>query len=421
MKRKKLLLPLIFLCLSSCNTNETTSFDSGNLLDSLMIISDIHFLSDSLTSKLDKYLPEKINSDGRIQEKDDELLDIIIDTANKNNPKAVIITGDLTYNGEKQSHLDLANKLNEINDNIDVLVIPGNHDILSTNSTDFSNDELVFAPNINSDEFKQIYINQGYNGAYSYDEHSLSYIYEVNPNQWILMFDSAMYYNNDLNDANTVGGYILPETITWLETHLKYAQDHNINVISAMHHNLYIHNPLFYRGYQLYNYEEVQSLFSKYNVKINFSGHLHIQSIKHDEINDNTIYDIATNSTGIYGHQYGLLDIHENTYVYNSYSLLNEEQLSYSKNRFMECYKKKINSVVKQYSNEDQKIISELLCERNAEYFRGNLYSLPKLTHKEKQLIEEFKTKINNYNNSYYRSFLEADTSINHHHLITYK
>ena len=245
MKRKKLLLPLIFLCLSSCNTNETTSFDSGNLLDSIMIISDIHFLSDSLTSKLDKYLPEKINSDGRIQEKDDEILDIIIDTANKNNPKAVIITGDLTYNGEKQSHLDLANKLNEINDNIDVLVIPGNHDILSTNSTDFSNDELVFAPNINSDEFKQIYINQGYNGAYSYDEHSLSYIYEVNPNQWILMLDSAMYYNNDLNDANTVGGYILPETITWLETHLKYAQEHNINVISAMHHNLYIHNPLF--------------------------------------------------------------------------------------------------------------------------------------------------------------------------------
>ena len=77
-----------------------------------------------------------------------------------------------------------------------------------------------------------------------------------------------------------VGGMIEENTYKWIEENLKYAKENNIQVTSFMHHNLLVHNELFKTSYTLYNNQDIVDLLIKYNVKINFSGHLHIQSIK---------------------------------------------------------------------------------------------------------------------------------------------
>ena len=60
-----------------------------------------------------------------------EIIDVLIDEVIKYKPNGgLIICGDLTYNGEMVSHIDLMKKLQKIIDNkINIYVIPGNHDI----------------------------------------------------------------------------------------------------------------------------------------------------------------------------------------------------------------------------------------------------------------------------------------------------
>ena len=50
-------------------------------------------------------------------------------------PDALILSGDLSLNGEKANHLEFAEKLRKIKDaGIPVYVIPGNHDINKPNA-----------------------------------------------------------------------------------------------------------------------------------------------------------------------------------------------------------------------------------------------------------------------------------------------
>ena len=55
-------------------------------------------------------------------------------------------------------------------------------------------------------------------------------------------------------------------------------------------------------------------LYKKYNVEINFSGHLHIQDI----MENNGIYDICSNSLLDYGNRYGIFKIGKNGMQYDS-------------------------------------------------------------------------------------------------------
>jgi predicted phosphohydrolase len=95
-----------------------------------------------------------------------------------NKPEFLVISGDLSFNGERDSHLELVKLLDKIEDT-KVLVIPGNHDTYSLNSFSCLNDEVIYTDSITSDEFKSIYKDYGYSNAYSYDLESLSYIHLV--------------------------------------------------------------------------------------------------------------------------------------------------------------------------------------------------------------------------------------------------
>ena len=88
--------------------------------------------------------------------------------------------------------------------------------------------------------------------GYSYDSNSLSYIYPLSSDKWILMLASSVSELNYEFDTNFVGGEISKETLNWMEDNLKYAKENNIEVISAMHHNLLFHNELFKNSYTLF-------------------------------------------------------------------------------------------------------------------------------------------------------------------------
>ena len=204
---KKKLILISFLLISGCN-----KVDLGNLETSIYIASDIHLYSNNLIGENNvNCVKEKFTSDGRVQEYDYELVNSLVNEVNKNKPEFLVISGDLSFNGERDSHLELVKLLDKIEDT-KVLVIPGNHDTYSLNSFSCLNDEVIYTDSITSDEFKSIYKDYGYSGAYSYDLESLSYIYEISEDKWLMMLDTNQSKYNEEFGMNIVGGFIFENT-----------------------------------------------------------------------------------------------------------------------------------------------------------------------------------------------------------------
>ena len=134
-------------------------------------------------------------------------------------PDVIILSGDLTLNGEKESHKELAKKLDQVEkDGIQVVVIPGNHDINNKNAASFDGRSRQQDESITGDEFAEIYNDFGYEEALSRDPASLSYTYDLGPDMRLLMLDSCQY-----SPTNKVGGMIKTETYDWIDDRLEKA------------------------------------------------------------------------------------------------------------------------------------------------------------------------------------------------------
>ena len=118
---------------SSTETEEEQTTDSSTdaeWIENIMLATDIHYFSDSLTDGGPRFQEMVEYGDGKIVTYIDQITDAFLDEVVKQHPDALVLSGDLTLNGEKASHKDLAEKLHRVeNHGIPVLVIPGNHDI----------------------------------------------------------------------------------------------------------------------------------------------------------------------------------------------------------------------------------------------------------------------------------------------------
>ena len=75
----------------------------------LMIVSDIHYLAPSLYENSDGLFENVMKrADGKMTHYSRELLEGLMREARHQHPDAMIVSGDLSFNGEKESHLELA-------------------------------------------------------------------------------------------------------------------------------------------------------------------------------------------------------------------------------------------------------------------------------------------------------------------------
>lgn len=414
-----ILLAMLALPMTACG-----GVKPGKKETTIYIATDIHLFSNNLIGENNQvYLKDKFLSDGRIQEYDYQLVKALVDEVNAEKPEFLILTGDLSFNGERDSHLELVKMLKEVNSNTKVLVIPGNHDVYSLDAVSVKEDKIEAIEGITSEEFREIYSDFGYSGAYSYDENSLSYIYELDDDKWVLMLDTTQSKYNKENGSAIVGGCVEEATMHWLEEKLRLAKEKGISVISFTHHNLMIHNELFKSRYTLYNYEQVMALYAKYGVSLNFSGHLHVQSIKGAEVDGRQIYDISGGSLLDYGNRYGTLEIYDNCYSYESH-MVNaksyvENLRDYSFDVFCrKYYNKTLWTYQSKLDKEKAEEVTELLSEINTYYFDGDYEQIHKLVKKNKKLIKLIKENTAAYDSSYIKSIIEVPKENQHYLLI---
>ena len=97
----------------------------------LMVVSDLHYLAPALYENSDGVFETVMKrADGKMTHFSRGLLEGLIQETLHQHPDALIISGDLSFNGELESHLELAAAYKKLYaEGIPVWVIPGNHDI----------------------------------------------------------------------------------------------------------------------------------------------------------------------------------------------------------------------------------------------------------------------------------------------------
>ena len=318
-----LLILTVLLLVFSCQKNETPPVPAASLRkdsESLIwIATDIHYLSNELYD--DGPLFRKMNSegDGKNTAMLDSILSAFVSEIEKEKPSALLVTGDLTFHGEKRSHLDLAALFSRIEGmGTEVFVIPGNHDLNNPWAREYRDDQAYRTEYIDPDEFKDIYRDFGYSGALSCDGASLSYTIEPFPGIRILMLDSNKYLRNRDFNYPEAGGALDTDTRNWIEEQAEAAGREGCKLIAAMHHSLIEHNAMVSRGFTVESSENLLPFFSSLGIRLNLSGHIHIQDIIVRETDDGPIYDIATGAFSVYPHGYGTLDLKGESWAYES-------------------------------------------------------------------------------------------------------
>jgi len=197
----------------------------------------------------------------------------------------LLLTGDLTQDGEPENHRWLQSRLAELP--FPVYVIPGNHDVPSPVAT---SEAIAF------EEFPNYYRHCGYS-----DTERLYYNAEILPGVHLVALNS-----NEFDEQGKQRGRLDEKQLLWLKELLPTLSDKLVLV--AIHHNVIEHLPgqaqhPLARRYMLENAEAFKAVLKSHGVRAIFTGHLHVQDLAIEE----GLYDLTTGSLISYPHPYRIV------------------------------------------------------------------------------------------------------------------
>lgn len=322
---------------------------------SVCIATDLHYLSPELTDGGPAFQALIQNSDGKSMEDCETIIDSFLSQVLAQQPDILILSGDLTFNGERVSHEALCDKLSQIEDaGIPVLVIPGNHDLENSMAASFHGDDYESVSSLNAAEFEELYKDFGLGDALSRDTASLSYVAEIRPNLRVLMLDV---------NATAGTGVLAEDTLRWAVKQFKAARRDGAYLLAVSHQNLLQHNGLLSYGYVMENSQTLLTQYEAYGVLCNLSGHTHVQHIAQSQ---NGFTEIVTSSLLIAPYQYGMLTLSGTSAAYRTVELpLPDEPHSFL---WETSYRQAADAL---HGQTDADAMSTFFADANAAYFAG--------------------------------------------------
>lgn len=374
----------------------------------IAISTDLHFLARSLYEKESSYA--RISRQARSAE---QLLDGLLEEVIKQKADILLLTGDLASNGERESHIELIQKLNLLKKvGISVLVLPGNHDIRHQKAAEYIHGEQYPTDSIGEKEFQSMYASYGYDQAFEKDENSLSYIVALSKKIWLVCIDNCCR----VNERPQKYGELKEETLAWLEMNLRKANKEDVTVLVAAHYNLAYHNHLFREGFTMRNGKQIAHLLKRYNVNVYVSGHMHMQHISEEH----GVRDIVTSSLLTYPHQFGLLKIKNGRqFEYNTRKIpLSNFENAALRKFYYESMMIQVSKELEKLSCVDrniQQMMAFFASTMNYHYFSGTFYKIASEARqtKEWRMWERYGKDIFFY--QYMQSMFE-DERYNHNH-----
>lgn len=274
----------------------------------ICVLSDLHVMAPSLIDSQDnRAWQEDLAFKKTMQELSAPIFDAVVEQIKRRKPDLLLIAGDLTKDGERESHEYVLKKLREIKDaGIPIYVIPGNHDRgYMEQARKYANDTYTEAEQFSNDDFRAAYADYGYGNDSEYYQSSLTYATEPLQGLTLIGIDTGIWCA--VSDG----------ALAWVTEKAKEAQQKGNQVIVMMHHLLMPHYQNQSELEELaipQNYVDIRRELMNAGIKVVLTGHTHISDIaRYTDENGREIYDIATGSPISYPCDYRTLILNDAT------------------------------------------------------------------------------------------------------------
>ena len=258
----------------------------------MVVLSDPHVMAPELLVSEGTAWTTYLNGQRKLVDYSQRLFDDMIVRIKRDlRPGLVLISGDLTKDGEQVSHEYVTSKLDELRAiGIKTLVIPGNHDRGSNSDAVYYDGESTTAATVATNEwFATQYANYGDGVSSEREGTTLTYACEPITGLVVIGIDSG------------TDGNVSETTLDWVVEKATAARASGKKVIAMMHHPLMPHFAgvdNFVSTAVVGNYETVRNTLADAGIRVVFTGHFHTSDIAKDWNADMTreIYDVNTGS-----------------------------------------------------------------------------------------------------------------------------
>ena len=259
----------------------------------VMLIADPHVLASSLVEQ-GAAMDEMMAGQRKMLDISEEVFVALIDTALAHKPALVLISGDLTKDGEIESHDVVVAQIDKLQAaGINVLLIPGNHDI-GGKAYAYQGSEKVAVDVLADTEWESQYA-WVYEQAIAKDPQSHSYVAEPLRGVTVLGIDAS-------HDAGE--GYLSDETLAWVLQQADDAQTKGNMVLAMCHWQVLEHvdegGVIADASARLRAADSVRDALMAHGVHMVLTGHVHVNSIStfRDtlQMSSDSIMEISTGS-----------------------------------------------------------------------------------------------------------------------------
>ena len=287
--------------------------DTGML--KIAVMSDDHYLSPSMIRDTADYTTA-LNSDRKMFAESDAILRTMLDAVRQDKPDVLLISGDLTKDGEQECHKALAKALQQLQRDVPglkVYVINGNHDIRNSDALNFNtaDGKAVPATRTDPEDFKRIYdfiysdptVIATYTPPAGKEAGGLSYVARPADGYTLVVIDTGRYSSDNTStgkNEHETSGAISADLEQWVIDQIKAAKARGDVVLGMQHHGLVAHfdvQPTILPMYLVNDYERLSQEYADAGMSVMFTGHSHAVDIASaTTVAGNTIYDIETGS-----------------------------------------------------------------------------------------------------------------------------
>ena len=258
----------------------------------ITVLTDTHYYSKENGTSGSAYDNANSRSQKLLAESAEVLETAFEQIASDDKSDIVIISGDVTNNGELNSHKEFIDMLRSLKSKgKKVFVITATHDFRNHGYTDaYKGDEKIQTPTTNRDMLFDMYREFGPDEAIAVHRQSMSYIVQ-------LCDGYRLFALNDDSNLSGKSGFS-DECFEWISERAAEARRDNQTIIAMTHHPLIAPSPIYEiigKGDMLGDYDKRIEQLADLGIQFMFTGHTHIHNISaHQSAKGNVLYDICT-------------------------------------------------------------------------------------------------------------------------------
>lgn len=297
----------------------------------IAVMSDSHYLSPTMIRAGEDYTND-LNSDRKMLSESSAIIDKMLETVEQDAPDVLLISGDLTKDGELECHEGMAEKLKALQKKLPglkIYVVPGNHDIRNSNGKNFNtaDGKAVAATRTHPEDFKRVYdfiysdetVIATFTPPEGKEAGGLSYVARPAEGYTVIAMDTCRYSADNTEsgkDEHETSGAISAELEQWVIEQAAAAKARGDVVIGLEHHGLVEHFSMestLMPMYLVKNYDRIATEYADAGMNVVFTGHMHASDISAlTTENGNTLYDIETGSALTYPSPMRFVEIRKN-------------------------------------------------------------------------------------------------------------